>query len=127
MEFALQRKERSVEKEEERLWTAAFVAHRENKGVTEEQRCFFYTIERERERGRWIYSYGFVDVYWLCSGLQQSKQRKEVSLTLSPAAQITVSGGGVGWKRARFHHSPLSKSTTQVLGTVQRIGCSVLG
>lgn len=54
------------------------------------------------EGKRWIYSFGFVDVYWLFSCLQQSEQRKEVSLTLLLPAQITLSQVGAKWKLNRF-------------------------
>lgn len=72
---ALQRN-RTVEKKGENKGTLDSDIH--HKGGEKKRRYF-----SKPEGRRWIYTFGFVDVYWLFSRLQRPKQRKEVSLTLS--------------------------------------------
>lgn len=95
------KKQRTVENEKNRgIWTADLSHIYRIKPEWGKKRVFFPPPHPKEKR--WIYSCGFVDVYWLFSRLQQSKQRKEVSLTLLLPAQITLSRGGVKWKSARF-------------------------
>lgn len=77
----------------------SFVSDIQNKPTRGGEEVVFLSTP---EGKRWIYSFGFVDVYWLFSCLQQSEQRKEVSLTLLLPAQITLSQVGAKWKLNRF-------------------------
>lgn len=58
---------------------ASIAAKTQNKSIAGQKGVFFSSTSKEK---RWIYLYGFWDVYWLFFGLRVSKEKKEVSLTL---------------------------------------------